>query len=101
MGQLRKKVKELSCRARYGDVGAAQDLFVHSVQMGHGRLAVRRLMLVYAMGAKVQAQDAHYCANILASLPPGTARKMAEEAQRTAKLYLKRRKRTWASTLTL
>lgn len=90
MGQLRKKVKELSCRVRDGDVDAAQKLFVHSVQMGHGRLAVRRLMLVHAMGAKIPDEHANYCATILASLPPGTIRKMAEEAHHDANIFLSR-----------
>ena len=90
MGQLRKKAKELSCRVRDGDVDAAQKLFVHSVQMGHGRLAVRRLMLVHAMGAKIEDRHVHYCANILALLPHGTARKMAKEAQRDANIFLSR-----------
>jgi hypothetical protein len=88
VSQLRKKVKELSGRVREGDVEAVQELFLHSVQMGHRRLAVRRLMLAQAMGAEVQEKDVHYCADILVTLPPGTAQKMADEAQRRATRYL-------------
>lgn len=87
MGRLRKTAKALSRRARQGDVEAARALLSHSVRLGHRKLAVRRLFLALAMGARNLGEEARYCRSVAAALSPEALRKMAEEARRDARLY--------------
>ncbi|MBU9698977.1 hypothetical protein GU927_014095 [Rhodobacteraceae bacterium HSP-20] len=90
MGQLRKQAKALSLQARRGDVSAARQLLSHSVRMGHRNLAVRRLFLALAMGARNVEHEARYCAEIISVLPDETIRKMMAEARCNADIYTAR-----------
>jgi hypothetical protein len=92
MGQLRKKAKALSVRVREGDRDAASELLQHSVRLGHGKLALRRLFLARAMGAAVSEVDLRFCLSISNKLPREMTKAMAEEERRKAARYMKRKK---------
>lgn len=92
MGQLRKKAKALSQRVREGDRDAAVELLQHSVKLGHGKLALRRLFLARAMGAAVPNDDLRCCLSIFHKLPRATTDAMAAEEHRKAARYMKRKK---------
>lgn len=90
MGQLRKQAQALSARVRQGDADAAVALLGHSVQLGHGKLALRRLLLARAMGATVPAEYVRYCAAMLDRLQNHVIEAMAAEERRRALRYTKR-----------
>ncbi|WYK05986.1 hypothetical protein DWF04_019880 [Cereibacter sphaeroides f. sp. denitrificans] len=90
MGQLRKKAQQLSRQARNGDRAAAQELLRHSVETGHGKLALHRFFLASAMGAEVRGDLARYCADLMTRIPSETVRKIAQAEAANARLYLQR-----------
>lgn len=92
MGQLRKKAKALSELVREGDRDAASELLQHSVRLGHGKLALRRLYIAQAMGAAVSEDDLRFCLEVFAKLPREMTHAMAEEERRKAARYMKRKK---------
>jgi len=91
MGQLRKQAQALSARVRLGDADAAVALLGHSVQLGHGKLAIRRLFLAHAMGAAVPHEYARYCAAILDRFQRHVIETMAAEEARRAVSYTNRK----------
>jgi hypothetical protein len=79
-------------RVREGDRDAASELLQHSVRLGHGKLALRRLFLARAMGAAVSEFDLRFCLSISKKLPLEMTDEIAEEERRKAARYMKRRK---------
>ncbi len=88
MGQLRKQAKALSARVKAGDGDAAVALLAHSVGLGHGKLALRRLFLARAMGAAVPDEHTRYCTVILERLRHDVVEAMAAEENRRARGYI-------------
>lgn len=91
MGQLRKQAQALSARVRQGDADAAVALLGHSVQLGHGKLAIRRMFLAHAMGATVPNEYARYCAAMLDRFQRHVIEAMAAEEAHRALRYASRR----------
>lgn len=88
MGQLRKNAQHLSQRVRGGDAAAAAQLLSHSIELGHSRLALHRLFLAHAMGARIEAQQIRYCAALLRSIPKDAAEEIARVQAANARKYL-------------
>lgn len=90
MGQLRKTAQHLSRRVRDGDSVAAAQLLSHSIELGHSRLALHRLFLAHAMGARIEAEQFRYCAALLKSIPKDAAEEIARIQAVNARTYLGR-----------